>query len=207
MTVTEIVPLDKKRSKVYIDHEFAFVLYKGELSKYKVRLGENIGTDVYREITTQVLPKRAKLRAMNLLTKRDYTEKQLRDKLSQGDYQEEMIEIALNYVKSFGYINDEKYVESYLDIYQGKKPFGKIKEELLRKGIMPELILDIKESREEYEETDEIETEEELARRWLEKKHYDYDSNDYKMKQKMFGFLLRKGFNAEVISKVLKSEL
>ena len=37
-TVTKIEDLDKKRSKVYLDEEFAFVLYKGELSQYHIFL-------------------------------------------------------------------------------------------------------------------------------------------------------------------------
>ena len=30
-TITQIEELDKKRCKIYIDQEYAFVLYKGEL--------------------------------------------------------------------------------------------------------------------------------------------------------------------------------
>ena len=36
MIVTDIIFLDKKRDKVYIDDEFAFVLYKGELRTYGI---------------------------------------------------------------------------------------------------------------------------------------------------------------------------
>ena len=42
MTVTRIEELSKSRSKVYIDEQFAFVLYKGELRLYHLREGEEI---------------------------------------------------------------------------------------------------------------------------------------------------------------------
>ena len=44
MTVTKTEAVTKTRYKVYIDGQFAFVLYKGELSRYHVKEGaEQIG--------------------------------------------------------------------------------------------------------------------------------------------------------------------
>ena len=85
MTITGIEEMNHKKVRVYIDNEFAFVLYKGELRLYGIREGEEIGEEEYLEITGKILPKRAKLRSMNLLKSRAYTEKQLRDKLVQGE--------------------------------------------------------------------------------------------------------------------------
>ena len=87
MTVTGIEEINNKKIRVFIDNEFAFVLYKGELRLYGIREGEEIGEEEYLEITGKILPKRAKLRSMNLLKSRAYTEKQLRDKLVQGEYE------------------------------------------------------------------------------------------------------------------------
>ena len=39
MTVTKIEAVTKTRYKVYVDEQFAFVLYKGELSRYQVTEG------------------------------------------------------------------------------------------------------------------------------------------------------------------------
>ena len=81
MRVTEIEELSKARSRVFIDNEFAFVLYKGELRSYHMVVGKEIDQKDYEDIVGKVLPKRAKLRAMNLLKNREYTVKQLHDKL------------------------------------------------------------------------------------------------------------------------------
>ena len=92
MVVTQISEVSKSRCKVYIDQEFAFVLYKGELRLYKLAEGKEIAQKTYDELMNIVLPKRAKLRAMNLLQKRSYTEKQLRDKLKEGFYPEKIMD-------------------------------------------------------------------------------------------------------------------
>ena len=54
----------------------------------------------------EVLPKRAKLRAMNLLQGREYTTSQLRTKLQQGYYPPEIIEQAIEYEAGFHYKDD-----------------------------------------------------------------------------------------------------
>ena len=82
MIISDIIEFDKKRSKVYIDGEFAFLLYKGELRDYNIKINNELSESAYEMITKELLPKRAIKRAMNLLQKKDYTEKKLRDKLS-----------------------------------------------------------------------------------------------------------------------------
>ena len=42
MKITGIEEVSKSRSKIDIDNEFAFVLYKGELRLYQIVLGEEI---------------------------------------------------------------------------------------------------------------------------------------------------------------------
>ncbi len=84
MTVNRIEEVSSSKVKVYIDEEFAFALYKGELRKYGIKEEKELTEAAYREITGEVLPKRAKLRCMNLLQKKDYTRKQLADKLKKS---------------------------------------------------------------------------------------------------------------------------
>ena len=54
MVVTQISELSKSRCKVYIDQEFAFVLYKGELRLYKVAEGKEITQKDYDEALRQI---------------------------------------------------------------------------------------------------------------------------------------------------------
>ena len=201
MVVTGIVELDKKRSKVYIDGEFAFVLYKGELRDYKIKQGCDITELDYHEITRVLLPKRCKLRAMNLLQKKDYTERQLRDKLSEGLYPSEVINDAINYVKSYHYLNDERYARDYVAYHMENRSRNRIAQDLSGKGIDKGIYMPIIE--ELYAEQGE-DPELEQIRSLLVKKHYDPGNADYKEKQKVMGFLVRKGFPMSLINRAMK---
>ena len=46
MVVTNIESITKTKYRVYIDDEFAFVLYKGELFKYQIRKEEEISEEI-----------------------------------------------------------------------------------------------------------------------------------------------------------------
>ena len=47
MTVSKIEPLSKSRYKVFIEGQFAFTLYKGELSRYHIAEDNRIDEEVY----------------------------------------------------------------------------------------------------------------------------------------------------------------
>lgn len=204
MTVTGIEELNKSRVRVFLDNEFAFVLYKGELRLYGIKEGQELADEEYTEIMEQVLPKRVKLRSMNLLKSRTYTERQLRDKLRQGEYTECLIEEAVEYVKSYGYIDDRRYAEDFITYNTGNKSRKRMEQDLLQKGIDRNLIREVMEKmREEGEEADEVA----MAAGLLRKKNYDPDNATNAEKQKLSAFLYRKGFETETIRRALSLDI
>lgn len=203
MIVTDIIEFDKKRSKIFIDGEFAFVLYKGELKDYNVKAGKELSESDYREIMEIVLPKRAKLRAMNLLQKKDYTEKQLRDKLVEGLYPGEIVDEAIEYVKSYKYLNDERYARDYITYHMSTRSRTRIIQDLTGKGISKDDLMPIIE--ELYAE-DNGEAELDQIKTLLIKKHYDPQTSDFKDKQKITAFLMRKGYNLSDIKRAMEDE-
>ena len=140
MTVTKIEPLTKIKSKVYLDGSFAFVLYKGELSRFGIAAGEEIPEETVETIRRDVVFKRAKLRAMHLLEDIDRTEAGLREKLRQGLYAMDAAEVAVRYVKSFGYLDDTRNAENFVRSRKGSKSRREIQALLLRKGISADKI-------------------------------------------------------------------
>ena len=56
MIVTDIIEVTKAKSRVFLDGEFAFVLYKGELRLYKIRKDEEIKQETVDEILGTLLP-------------------------------------------------------------------------------------------------------------------------------------------------------
>ncbi|MBR4982233.1 MAG: RecX family transcriptional regulator [Lachnospiraceae bacterium] len=200
--ITRIEELDKKRSKIYINHEFAFVLYKGELRQYKLETEGVVEDDIYHEITQRVLPKRAKKRCLNLLQKRPYTEFKLREKLKEGYYSQEIIEDAIDYVKSFRYLDDYDYACQYIFYHKEVESRKKMEEKLAIKGISKEVLN--KAFGDSYEDEDEQqELELKQARELLGKKKYDAEAVDWKEKQKIYAFLIRKGISVSIIKKAM----
>ena len=106
MRITRIEPVTKTKYRVSVDEQFAFVVDKGEVSRFHLKKECDLTEDTYAKIK-EVLLKRAKLRAMHLLNDMARTESQLRDKLKLGGYPSEITEAATTYVKSFGDINDD----------------------------------------------------------------------------------------------------
>lgn len=200
MLVTQISEASKSRSRVYLDGQFAFVLYKGELRQFQIKEGQELSKESYQQIMTQVLPKRAKLRSMNLLQSRDYTKRQLEDKLRQGDYPQECIDEAVAYVEAYGYIDDSRYARDFIEYHIQTKSRTRIETDLMRKGIAKDII------RKSFDELSNMGVEQDesiMIRDLLQKKRYCADTATKQEQQKMYGFLYRKGFSSEAIMKVL----
>ena len=196
MTVTKITEISKSKLKITIDEEFAFVLYKGELHHYRLQEGEEISDEVYSEIMEEILPKRAKLRAMNLLKARAYTEKQLTDKLREGGYPESIIEDAISYVISYGYLNDRFYAADYIEYNKETRSRTQIFNSLIQKGIPKEIVEEVWEENVQEEGKD-LEQKQILS--WMKKKNFVPSEATYEEKQKFSAFLYRKGFQIDAI--------
>ena len=200
MVVTLLSEVSASRVKVYIDEHPAFILYKGELRKYGLREGEPIAERVYEELVCEVLPKRAMQRCLNLIKSRDYTREQLKLKLKQGGYPEQVIEEALDYAASGRYIDDLRYAESFIVCSHEHKSRRRIENDLLQKGVSAETIAA---AWLQWEDEGNVQDEEEQIKALLTKKHFDAETADRKELQKMYAFLARKGFDGDKIRRLL----
>ena len=59
MMVTAVIPVDKRKSKVFLEEGFAFVLYRGEVERYMIEEGRKLEDEVYEEIIRDVLRPRS----------------------------------------------------------------------------------------------------------------------------------------------------
>ena len=203
MIVTGIEEVSRSRSKVCLEGDFAFVLYKGEIRFYGIREGEDLPEESCREILDELLPKRATLRCMHLLKDRAYTEGQLRRKLDMAGYPPCSIGRALEYVKSYGYVDDLRYALDYIQNQKEKKSRRVMERDLVRKGVPGDIIGEaFRRSQEEENGPDE----EALARKLLRKKHFDPQTADREQLRKMSAFLYRKGIGGQIIRKLIFTE-
>lgn len=141
--------------------------------------------------------KSAKLRAMRLLNDMGRTEAQLRTKLKQGGYQDDDVEEAIAYVKSFGYVNDLEYARSFIESRKGRKSRKEMYAALEQKGIQGETI------DQAFEESYEIGDSQAAIEEIIRKKRFDPETAEYAEKQKLAGYLMRKGFAYEDVRRAV----
>lgn len=187
MFVTAVTETTRKKVKIEFDHQFTLVLYKGELKAFSLREGAEVPDDTIERIEDQILKKRATKYAMNLLVKKDYTSKELTDKLTKAGYTENSAGAALAYVSSYHYVDDLSYTRRYLETYSDRKSIKKMQMELRQKGISDELFT---QARDEAQMEDESDT----LRYYAQKKARSLDLSQNKDRQKLLRFLVGRGF-------------
>lgn len=199
MTVTQVEALfgSKSKYRVYLDGQPAFVLYRGELSRYHIREGWELAEKDYGDIR-EMLTKRARLRAMKLLEISDRSEEALRRKLSEGGYPPGIVENAVAYVKSFGYLDDSRLAEHIVYSRKGQKSRAELQACLLRKGLSRE------QAEKALEKAYTSDDAKEAIRRLAEKKHFDPGCATPAEKQKLCAYFLRKGYRYEDIRQVIQ---
>lgn len=197
--VCELRKLTGGRYLVVLEDDFFFPLYGKELEEFGIHEDGPLREEVLLKILQELLPKRAKLCAMHFLQSSDRTEHQLRRKLVSLFYPEEIVDEAVAYVKRYRYIDDVRYAVSYMEYRRDSKSMRQMEQELYQKGISRESFL-------EAAQQIDVPDEEEQIRKWLVKKNYSGTSADRKEKERMYRFLLRKGYGAARIQRVLSLE-
>lgn len=197
MEVLSLVKLTKGRAKICLQGGTDFVLYKKEYESYGIEEGADLSEADYNQIVSEILIPRCKKRALHLLEKQDRSEKNLRDKLKEGGYPEEIIDIAIDYINDYGYLDDARMAASHIRFYQDSRSKLRLKQDLIGKGISSEVIDRVLEEEYTCDES-------ELIEKLIMKKHYDNENATYEERAKMYRFLAGRGFSSDSINRVLK---
>lgn len=133
-----------------------------------------------------------------LLGRRDYFVKELRMKFKEKGYEEDDVNVVLDYLIENGYQSDEKFTRSFINQkINSKIGFSKIKSTLVfEKGVDRDVVED---AMSEFESQDL-----ENIRKIVGVKYRNKDLKDFKEKNKAFRFLVSKGFSFEDINQVFR---
>lgn len=140
MLLTKIEQIDNKRFRIYVEEEFLLLLYVTDIRKHKLEEQMEITPEEVERIYTETVLRRAKMKAMLLLKSMDYSEKGLRDKLIKLYYPPKAIDDALEYVISYGYIDDERYARNYVRFKKDSQSRKQIEFTLQQKGVCKDYI-------------------------------------------------------------------
>lgn len=138
---------------------------------------------------------RARKKAMSLLNYNDRTEWELMDKLFSAGFSEEAVKDATEYVKSFHYIDDERYAIRFAQIYHKSRSQKRIWQDLTKKHVPEKYITTALESIEGGDS--------EAINKEIHKilKNRDLEELSYDERQKIAAKLYRKGFSVSDIRK------
>ena len=204
--VKEVARREKGRVFFRFDNGTEFTLYRSEIrglpqAESTLLMTEDayLPVSLYEKILTEIVGKRAKKRALFLLERMDRTESQLCEKLRQNGYPEECVAAAVEYVKQYHYIDDLRYAKQYIRYHQQKKSSQRLKMDLMKKGVGREQI-------EQALAEEFVSDERAQIAELLEKRHYDAAQAERREQQRMYQFLMRRGFKSGDILAVMREE-
>ena len=197
VAVNNYEALGKGRYRVAFDNGVSCILYRSEAAQLSIEAQCSLTDENYDYLINEIIGKRAKKRAMHILEQMDRTEHQLREKLAKGEYPQECIDSAVEYVKKYRYLDDERFASSYVRYHQEKLSRQQLSVKLSQKGVGRDIIAEALEM--EYEADDG-----EKIRNLLSKRHFDPDNTDRQENNKIYQYILRRGFKSSDILKEMR---
>ena len=196
MIITAIEPRKKGLSALYIDGEFAMKLDTETLLACRFDVGREIDDDELKDIIDKSNERRAKEKALWLISYRSHSKKELFDKLKRS-FDEASAQKAVDRMEELGLINDEEFAKLYArKLVNGKKMSVKAAEfELYRKGIDKITAEQVLGELEYDPQTQIIE--------FITKKYKNIQ--DEKIKRRAVAALQRKGYSWEEIRQAIES--
>ena len=201
ITKIEIQKRRPNRRSIFINNDFAFGLAEEIVVKNRLKVGLELNDDHIERLLLSEEKKKAKEYAFTLLSYRDRSCREVRDRLHEKGYDSEIIEGVIRSLKQSRFLDDERFALVWGRDRLMKKPMGAklLSQELKKKGIDTEIIEQTIDNL--YGEV----SEEECALKALEsrKKRYE-DVRSEKSKRQMSDFLLRRGFPWEIVRETVE---
>ena len=142
---------------------------------------------------------KAKAAALRLLERRAYTRKEIKDKLTQREFDVSAIETTLGDLERLALIDDRNFATRFVDEKLRLKPCGRmlLARDLKRRGVPVVVVDEVLE--EAFGEVDSVA----LAYEVLSKRARRYEGLERdKAMNRMFGFLARRGFDGSTSREV-----
>lgn len=205
MQVTNIsYSKSKEVFEVVFEDETKLLLNYNIFEKYKVSVDMDFSENEIQEMKYFSDIERAKSRAINYISGKLKTKYEVRLKLKDKDFTEDIIDEVIDILEKEEYLNDRLYCEVFIEDKKQLNGYGKnkIKSLLIQKGVSKSVFEDF---------LDEFEYEEEFdnaLKMGIKKLNLLSNEEDiFKKKQKLINYLAYRGFSFDVINDVLREIL
>lgn len=190
-----------KRVNVYLDGVFGFGIDLDNLVLSHIKLGMVLTDEEVEKIVRKAEFQKTLDKLLKFAMLRPRSEKEIDDYLKRKKIHESMWEDLFEKLKHFELLDDAKFAKWWVDQRLAfKKISGKVlKLELFKKGIDKDIVENVL--------SEAPIDEEKMARELLEKRSYRWEGLDSReAKQKKFQYLAGKGFDYEVVEKIINCE-
>ena len=152
MRITQAKQKNARYLYLYIEGEYALAAQVEAFAAMGLKEGMEITPAQLEELRVRTDTIKAREKAYHLLSYRDYSKKELIDKLG-NKVEREVAEVVTDRIEELGYLSDEEYSRKLVRSLSREKMLSErsIRRELALRGIAPELV---EEAMEELEEDD-----------------------------------------------------
>ncbi len=180
---------------LHIDGEYFITVDSGYLAELGIYNGMNVDCEDVEKLRKNISVRRAYNKAVDLLSRRDHSKKELIEKLRQKGHGEYAF-AAIEKLEGYGYIDDRRFAFNFADELIRLKSYGKkrVEQELYRKGVERDIISEV---------ISECNFSSEKLPELIERKYYRY-LGDEKGVNKTVNALLRLGYTYSEIRDAIK---
>ena len=192
---------NKKRVNIFVDNAFFCGLNKETAILFRLKEDSEIDENTLKNAIFESEVKSAFEKAIDYISSRIHTKKELFDKLFKKGFEKKVVDSAIFKLEEYNYVNDELFAKTFVqENYKYSKKM--LENKLKQKGVSSEIISNVLELN-----TDE--KEEELCEKQLKKLLKSKNKNDFSKEelQKIYMSLFRKGFEFDLIKKVCRKVL
>lgn len=192
---------NKKRVNIFVDNAFFCGINKETAILFRLKEDSEIDENTLKNAIFESEVKSAFEKAIDYISSRIHTKKELFDKLFKKGFEKKVIDSAIFKLEEYNYVNDELFAKTFVqENYKYSKKM--LENKLKQKGVSSEIISNVLELN-----TDE--KEEELCEKQLKKLLKSKNKNDFSKEelQKIYMSLFRKGFEFDLIKKVCRKVL
>ena len=204
----QVIKINYSKSKevfeLIFEDETKLLLNYNIFEKYKVSVDMDFSEAEILEMKYFSDIERAKSRAINYISGKLKTKYEVRLKLKENGFAEDVIDEVLDILEKEEYLNDKVYCEIFIEDKKKLNGYGKnkIKSLLIQKGISKNIFEDFLN---EFEYDEEFDNALKMGIKKLELLSNEEDN--FKKKQKIINYLTYRGFGFDVINDVLKEIL
>lgn len=201
MKITRIAPQKhkKKRYSIFIDNEFFAGVDEEILFTFGLKEDMEVNPEELKKVIDSEEKHKVKEKALRLISYQARSKKELTEKLKRKEYNPEYINETVAELEKLGLINDLQFAKLWIEGRKNSYGNFKLKASLIAKKIPEEII------EQAFSETNisELDTAKHIAEKWR-RAHGKIPKKE--AKQKLMGFLARRGISYDTIKELLELE-